>query len=136
MFADWETYQMKSIFIRVERVLRNIQKILLSKHFKKNRHLHAMYLCSVPSWGISKIFVKNKGFVPVSNESGIEWLPKRQAQYTKKKVKILADLYYFSLFQYFNIKFQYFEWSILSIKIWWCGNWTEVIVLCFCRSLC
>lgn len=52
-------------------------------------HLHAMYLCSISNFGMSKMFVKNKGFVPVSKYNGTEWHPKRQAQYTKNVLKSL-----------------------------------------------
>lgn len=45
--------------------------------------LHATYLCSIPSSGMSKIFVKNREFVPVSKNSRVEWHASRQAQYTK-----------------------------------------------------
>jgi hypothetical protein len=38
----------------------------------KSEYVQAMYLCSVPSCGMSKIFVKNKGFVPDSRLSGVE----------------------------------------------------------------
>lgn len=71
-------------------MLTKLSRLKYSTHFGyKDMHLHAMYLCSISNFGMSKMFVKNKGFVPVSKYNGTEWHPKRQAQYTKNVLKSL-----------------------------------------------